>query len=122
MSSPNVNKISDQAFWAAIDQLVAASKIVIDRPKGSRHPRFADMTYPFDYGFLEDTTGGDGAEVDIWRGSLEGGAIVGVACTVDLMKKDAEVKILLGCTPEEIAVIHKFYNTGPYMNGLTIIR
>ena len=114
--------IADESYWKGLEKLVAKRRVVIDRPKGSRHPRFPEMTYPLDYGFLEDTTGNDGAEVDIWRGSLEGGAIVGVACTVDLMKKDAEVKILLGCTPEEIAVIHKFYNTGPYMNGLTIIR
>jgi len=114
--------IADTHYWTSMETLVAKSRIVIDRPKGSRHPRFPDMTYPFDYGFLEDTTGNDGAEVDIWRGSLEGIAITGVICTVDLMKKDAEVKVLIGCTAEEIATIHEFYNTGPYMNGLTIIR
>jgi inorganic pyrophosphatase len=117
-----MNLVADESYWKSLEQLVAKSRVVIDRPKGTHHPRFPEMVYPFDYGFLEDTTGNDGAEVDIWRGSIAGGAITGVTCTVDLMKKDAEVKILLGCTPEEIAVIHEFYNTGAYMNGLTIIR
>lgn len=113
---------TDDAYWAALEKLTAKSRIVIDRPKGSRHPRFPEMIYPLDYGFLEDTTGNDGAEVDIWRGTAKGAGIVGIACTVDLMKKDAEVKVLIDCTAEEIAVIHAFYNTGVYMAGLTIPR
>jgi inorganic pyrophosphatase len=117
-----MNVVADAGYWAAVEKLVAGSRVVIDRPKGSKHPRFSEMTYPLDYGFLEDTTGNDGAEADIWRGSLADTAITGVVCTVDLMKRDAEVKILLGCTPEEIGVINEFYNTGPYMGGLTVIR
>jgi inorganic pyrophosphatase len=113
---------NDAGYWTALEKLAAGSRVVIDRPKGTHHPRFPDMIYPLDYGFLEGTTGNDGAEADIWRGSLDSGAVTGVACTVDLMKKDAEVKILIGCTPEEIAVIDAFYNTGPYMKGLTITR
>ena len=27
-------------FWEALDRLVSASTIVIDRPKGSAHPRY----------------------------------------------------------------------------------
>lgn len=117
-----MNLIADKGYWEGLEKLVAASRAVIDRPKGSRHPRFPEMVYPLDYGFLEDTTGNDGAEADIWRGTLADGAVTGVVCTVDLMKRDAEVKILLGCTPEEIAVIHDFYNTGPYMTGCTVTR
>lgn len=117
-----MNLFADTGYWTGLEKLVAGSRVVIDRPKGSRHPRFPDMAYPLDYGFLEDTTGNDGAEADIWRGTLADGAITGVVCTVDLMKRDAEVKILLGCTPEEIAMIHEFYNTGVYMNGLMIVR
>lgn len=117
-----MNLITDEGYWTSLEQLVAKSRVVIDRPKGSHHPRFPEMVYPFDYGFLEDTTGNDGAEADIWRGSLADNAVTGVVCTVDLMKRDSEVKLLLGCTPDEIAEIHAFYNTGVYMNGITIIR
>jgi inorganic pyrophosphatase len=113
---------ADADYWTGLEMLLAASRIVIDRPKGTPHPRFPEMIYPLDYGFLEDTTGNDGAEADIWRGSLAGNTITGVVCTVDLMKRDAEMKILIGCTPDEIAVINTFYNTGPYMKGLTIVR
>ena len=39
-------------FWDALDQLTADSEIVIDRPKGSAHPRFPNFIYPVDYGYL----------------------------------------------------------------------
>jgi inorganic pyrophosphatase len=114
--------VAGETYWDTLEKLVANSRVVIDRPKGSRHPRFPEMIYPLDYGFLEDTTGNDGAEADIWRGTLENQAITGIVCTVDLMKRDAEMKILIGCTPDEIRTIHAFYNTGAYMSGMTIIR
>ncbi len=117
-----MNLVAESGYWAGLEKLVAGSRVVIDRPKGTHHPRFPEMIYPLDYGFLEDTTGNDGAEADIWRGTLADTAITGVVCTVDLMKRDSEVKILLGCTPDEIAVIDAFYNTGAYMRGLTVIR
>ena len=32
-------------FWDALDKLVANSEIVIDRPKGSAHPRYPELIY-----------------------------------------------------------------------------
>lgn len=89
-------------FWAFADRLLAEHRLVIDRPKGSRHPRHSEIVYPLDYGFLEGTTGGDGAEIDVWRGS--GAArVVGIFATLDPMKRDAEVKFAVGLDAAEIA-------------------
>ena len=52
-------------FWHCLDQLVSSSRVTIDRPKGSIHPRFEDIVYPLDYGFLEETTASDGAGIDV---------------------------------------------------------
>ena len=40
-----------EAFWKAIEKLVRDSNIVIDRPKGTAHPRFPDCIYKIDYGY-----------------------------------------------------------------------
>ena len=56
-------------FWQALDQLLARSALVIDRPKGSSHPRFPEMVYPLDYGYLENTASMDGEGVDVWVGT-----------------------------------------------------
>jgi inorganic pyrophosphatase len=83
-------------FWKAIDALVHDSEIIIDRPKGSHHPSYPEITYPVDYGYLKNTTAMDGNGIDIWRVSDTSLKIDAVICTIDLMKKDSEVKILIG--------------------------
>jgi inorganic pyrophosphatase len=99
-------------FWAAAEQLVATSEIVIDRPKGSRHPRLPEVIYPVAYGYLKGTTAADGEGIDVWVGSLEPKGITGLVCTFDLRKRDAELKLLLGCTSREQDLILSFLNKG----------
>jgi inorganic pyrophosphatase len=89
-------------FWSLLDELVAASEIVIDRPGGSVHPRVPSIVYPFDYGYLANTVGGDGDGIDAWRGSLPDARVTGVIATVSVPQRDAEVKVLIGCTAEEM--------------------
>lgn len=104
--------ISSDKFWAAVDELIATSEVVIDRPKGSRHPKIAAAIYPIDYGYLEGTVAADGAGIDVWMGSIRPAVVTGVVCTIDLSKRDAELKLLLGCTREEAPAILTFLNKG----------
>ena len=108
-------------FWQALDRLVAESAIVIDRPKGSAHPRFPDFIYRVDYGYLKDTTSMDGAGIDVWVGSGEK-TVDAIMCIVDLMKRDSEIKILIGCTEEEKAIIYETHNEKEFMKGIMIRR
>ena len=111
----------DQAFWEGIDRLVEESEIIIDRPKGSAHPRYPDYIYPLDYGYLKDTSSMDGGGIDVWVGSGERKADA-IVCTVDLLKKDSEIKILIGCTEEEKTIIYETHNESAYMKGILIRR
>ena len=108
-------------FWNALDELVNSSEIVIDRPKGSAHPRFPNFIYRVDYGYLKNTASMDGAGIDVWVGSGER-KIDAIMCIVDLMKKDSEIKILIGCTEEEKMEIYRTHNESPYMKGVLIRR
>jgi inorganic pyrophosphatase len=45
------------------------SEIVIDRPKGTVHPKYPEFAYQVDYGYLKDTSSMDGAGIDVWVGS-----------------------------------------------------
>ena len=92
------DKVNDnhEDFWNALDELVNTSEIVIDRPKGSAHPAFPDFIYRVDYGYLKNTASMDGAGIDVWVGS-DGKKIDAIMCIVDLMKRDSEIKILIGC-------------------------
>ena len=99
-------------IWKHLEVLVATSEIVVDRPAGSTHPRFPDVHHPLDHGYLAGTDGGDGAGIDAWIGSLPGRRLVGALLTVDLEKRDAEAKLLLGCTGAEIATILRAHDIG----------
>ena len=101
-------------FWDALDELVKNSDIVIDRPKGTTHPRFPDFVYKVDYGYLKETTSMDGGGIDVWVGTDEK-KIDAIICIVDLMKKDSEIKILIGCTEEEKQIIYQTHNETKYM-------
>jgi inorganic pyrophosphatase len=98
-------------FWDFLDRLVAESQVVIDRPKGTYHPRYPDLVYPLDYGYLERTHAGDGAGIDVWLGSSGTRDLSAVALTVDLLKRDAEIKLLLGCGVDDHQVILNFLNS-----------
>jgi inorganic pyrophosphatase len=100
--------MADSSFWNALDQLLAGSQVVIDRPKGSTHPRFPDLIYPLDYGYLAGTMSVDGGGIDVWVGSDKGRVAKAIICTVDLLKRDLEVKILLGCSEAETETILQF--------------
>ncbi len=47
---------------------------------------------------------------------------VGIICTVDLLKRDSEIKILIGCNEKEIDYIYNFHNESQYMKGILIRR
>ena len=101
----------DTSFWHELAHLAANNSIVIDRPKGSPHPRYPEVIYPLDYGYLEGTTSADGDGTDVWLGSLNTIAktLTGILCTFDTLKHDAEIKLLIGCTGEDLQLIQDFH-------------
>ncbi len=107
------------AFWAALEQLLNSSELIIDRPKGTAHPKYPHLIYPLDYGYLKDSRSMDGGGIDLWRGSGEQG-LDAILCTVDLLKRDSEIKLLLNCTEEEKAIVYAFHNESEYMKGILI--
>ena len=107
---------SDTAFWRSMSQLLISNSIILDRPRGSSHPHYPELIYPLDYGYLENTFSGDGGGIDVWLGSLNtlGGhaiakILTGILCTFDTLKRDAEIKLLIGCTEEDLQVVREFH-------------
>ena len=104
-----MDKDFSPAFWTALERLISEHQVVIDRPKGSCHPKFP---------YLENTASMDGSGIDVWRGSRFPLDVTGIIVTVDLMKCDSEIKLLLGCTKEEISMVLTFHNDSEYMKGI----
>lgn len=112
----------NEIFWQRLDALLERCEIVIDRPKGSRHPRFHEIVYQLDYGYLAGTSSNDGEGIDVWLGSDVAKMLDAVICTVDLDKGDAEMKLMVGCTAEEKEYIERFYNEWPDMGAHVVMR
>ena len=46
--------------------LGTTATVTVDRPLGSRHPRFPNLIYSVNYGFVAGLLGGDGEEQDAY--------------------------------------------------------
>lgn len=111
----------DNDFWEILDYLVNDSEIVIDRPKGTAYPQYPNFIYKVDYGYIKNTSSMDGAGIDVWVGSGKK-QIDAIMCIVDFMKRDSEIKVLIGCTEEEKQLIYQTHNETQYMKGIMVRR
>jgi inorganic pyrophosphatase len=108
--------------WPDWEAFIQAGAYTLDRPHGSSHPRYPDIIYPIDYGYIDGTLGTDGDEVDVFVGTASSG-LVGLLLTTDHRRGDRECKLLYNCTPEEIYLVHGFINFDPaLMTGLLVLR
>ena len=77
--------------------------IEIDRPLGSRHPKYKDFIYPINYGFVPNTVSGDGKELDCYIIDLDkkvqkvSGKCIGIINRLN----DCEDKLIITVKDEE---------------------
>ena len=109
-------------FWQKIDTLFFSSEIVINRPKKTAHPKYPNLIYPVNYGYLKDTVSEDNGGVDVFVGSRskKNNSIESIIIAVDILKKDVEIKILHGCSEEEINEILHFLNQTDFQKTVLI--
>lgn len=105
----------DALDWEHWERLLRERGVVIDRSRGSAHPRYPDMIYPLDYGYIPGTIGGDGSEVDVFIGTEDTG-LRAAFLTTDTHKGDRELKLLWKTTDGEIAAAQRFLTS----NGMRV--
>lgn len=64
----------------------------------------------------------DNEGIGVWLGTDAEQKLDALVCTVDLVKRDSEIKLLIGCTPVEKSYIKSFYNEWPQIGGILIER
>lgn len=108
--------------WEAWERIIDTRGITIERAHRTLHPTFPEITYPIDYGYVNETLGPDGVEVDIFVGTGNT-KLVALLMTDDYRRFDREVKLLYNCTPEEIYLVNGFINYNPdLMQGVLAMR
>lgn len=111
------NLLNNGYFWQKIDSLVLSTNIVISQPKDSHHPEYLNMVYPVDYGYLTDTD-----TIKVFKGSLKSTKVEAIMIVGDILKRDLEVKLLMGCDEEEEKQILQFINQTDYQKGILVRR
>ncbi len=115
------NYRSNKDFWNNLDDIIREKGIFVDRPKGTRHQRFPDFIYPYDYGYVKNTSSTDGEELDVWIGTSGSEKVTGILNITDMDKRDTEMKILYSCTPDEMEDIYRI-NNQLMMSAILLIR
>jgi ADP-ribose pyrophosphatase YjhB (NUDIX family) len=103
--------VMDAEGWRYWEQLIDERGIVIDRPRAQPRPRYADMTYPFDYGHIPGTASADGNEVDAFVGAAQTG-LVGLISLTHRPTGIADPKLLVNITEADARTIVAFLDRG----------
>ena len=75
-------------------------RIKIDRPLGSRHPVYAEWIYPVNYGYIPETFGGDGEEMDVYLLGVAEPAEEYTARVIGVIHRKTDVEDKLIAAPE----------------------
>lgn len=118
-----MNQLENNAFfWQKIDSIFFASSVVITQVAGSNHPDYQNLIYPVDYGYLNETLSQDSLGISVYKGSVSTHSIDAMLVSADILKKDIEVKLLLGCDPEEVDKILRFVNQTEFQKTILVRR
>ena len=108
-------------FWNKIDTIVLSSTCTITSKKGTKHSKY-NLIYPVDYGILTDPLESDQQPIGIFVGSQKTNVVSALAVTADILSKECESKLLLGCTEKETKAVMQFLNRTEFQKGILIYR
>lgn len=74
--------------------------IKIDRPVGSVHPKYPDLVYPVNYGYIPNVLGGDGEELDVYLLGVDVPVEEYTACIIGIVHRHNDVEDKLVAAPE----------------------
>lgn len=118
----NLEFENNALFWQKIDSLLSSSKVVIERVKGTAHPLYSNLIYPVDYGILQDTLSANSAGIVVFVGSERQYHVDTLIVAVDILKRDIEIKLLLGCNENEVLDVLAFLNQTDYQKTVIMYR
>ncbi len=109
-------------FWQKVDTLFLSSGFRQTRKKGDVHPVFKNLIYPTDYGHIRDTKSVSGEGVSVYAGSGDRNKITALVVAADILSKELDVKVLVGCTEEQVEEVLRFLNQTDYQKTVLIRR
>ena len=98
--------------------------VTVDRPLGSHHPRYPDLRYPVNYGYIEGVPGGDGEWQDAYLLGLDRPvhSFTGTVTAI-LRLDDAEDKWIVvpdGCLLSDAQILDAVHFQERYFHSILI--
>ncbi len=118
-----MNQYENSAFfWQKLDTLYLSSGYQLVKRKGEVHDKFKNLVYPLDYGRVDDLSGSGSKGNAVYLGSLNRNKVSGLIIAVDILAKELDVKVLAGCTDEEIESVLRYLNQTDFQKTVLIRR
>ena len=75
--------------------------MAVDRPLGSRHPRYPDIVYPINYGYIPGIMAADGDEQDVYLLGVDHPVETYTGLIIAILKRADDVEDKLVMAPAE---------------------
>lgn len=76
--------------------------VTIDRPLGSTHPKYPDMVYPINYGYVPGIFAGDGAEQDVYVLGVDVPLTTFTGVVIAVIRRENDVEDKWVAAPEDM--------------------
>lgn len=109
-------------FWQKLDALYLSGDFKVAYKKGSKHPRYASMIFPCDYGHIETlSSDSNQTSLKVMRGEAANKVSAIVVCA-NLLEKDMNVIALVGLDDEEQEKVLAFLNQNDWQKTVIFRR
>ena len=92
------------------------------KKKGEVHDTFKNLVFPTDYGRLEDLVSHTGNGIPVYMGSGNRNRITALIVAADILTKELDVKILVGCDEKETEDVLRYLNQTDFQKTVLISR
>lgn len=116
------NYANNAYFWQKVDTLFLSGNLKKIKKKGEVHDTFKNLVFPTDYGRLEDLVSHTGGGIPVYMGSGNRNKITGLIVAADILTKELDVKILVGCNDEETEEVLRYLNQTDFQKTVYITR
>ena len=109
-------------FWQKVDSLFLSGTKTLMKKKGEHHDTYNNLVYPVDYSRIVDMKSPSAHGVAVYMGSGNRNSVTGLIVAADILEKELDVKLLAGCTDEEIEDVLRYLNQTEFQKTIVIRR
>lgn len=109
-------------FWQKLDTLILSSGMQRLASAGEPSPEYPRLVYPCDYVKIGEVSENGGTPLYCFIGSQKERQATALIVQADILERELLVKVLIGCSEEEIEKIIKFINAAEFQKAILVRR